>query len=334
MSTTVAITSIMGLFGLMGVLVGGAIYFLQQYLSPKPSFLQERLSVIKTTKKSLLNTLISGAQDAADPLLKMTENRNSPFRKFLDSFTLTQHLKKLFKLADIKMTPERFLVQFALSPFAAAFFIAAFIGKIILCLSGFVVTALAYTFVNLKKGKRMERITRQLPDALNLLTSSLRAGHSFNAALGIVVAELPNPLAGEFSVVVNDINLGISLKESLGKLVNNLDELEDIRMFATAVSIQRESGGNLAEVLEKLGYTIRERFKLKGQIKALTGQSRLTGYVLGCAPAVLLVGLSMFFYDYVSPLYETTLGQQILLVALFLQILGFFVMKKIIDIRV
>lgn len=134
--------------------------------------------------------------------------------------------------------------------------------------------------------------------------------------------------------MVKDINLGIPVRESLARMVSKLDTLPDVRMFATAVAIQREAGGNLAEVLENLGYTIRERFKLKGQIAALTGQSRLTGYVLGCAPVVLLAGLSVFFYDYVAPLYETEFGHYALIAAFILQVIGFFVMKKIIDIRV
>jgi tight adherence protein B len=133
---------------------------------------------------------------------------------------------------------------------------------------------------------------------------------------------------------VRDINLGIPVREALSRLVAKLDTLPDVRMFATAVTIQREAGGNLAEVLENLGYTIRERFKLKGQIAALTGQSRLTGYVLGCAPAGILILLSIFMFDYVSPLYNTAMGHIALVVVVILQSIGFFVMKKIIDIRV
>ena len=117
-------------------------------------------------------------------------------------------------------------------------------------------------------------------------------------------------------------------------MVAKLDTLPDVRMFSTAVVIQREAGGNLAEVLEKLGYTIRERFKLKAQISALTGQSRLTGYVLGGAPALILTFLTVFMYSYVKPLYETDMGHLALGAVVILQCIGFFVMKKIIDIRV
>ena len=134
--------------------------------------------------------------------------------------------------------------------------------------------------------------------------------------------------------MVRDINLGIPVPDALVRLVNKLDALPDICIFATAVTIQREAGGNLAEILESLANTIRERFKLKGQIAALTGQSRLTGYVLGGAPATMLVGLSIFMYSYVKPLYETDMGHLALMVAMGLQIVGFLVMRKIIDIRI
>jgi tight adherence protein B len=130
------------------------------------------------------------------------------------------------------------------------------------------------------------------------------------------------------------MNLGIPVKEAMEKMVGNLDNMPDVKMFCTAVLIQREAGGNLAEILDKLSNTIRERFKLKGQIMALTGQARLTGYVLGCAPLVLLGILSMFFYSYVKPLYETEMGKMLLIVAAVLQVIGFLVMKKIIEIRV
>jgi tight adherence protein B len=105
-------------------------------------------------------------------------------------------------------------------------------------------------------------------------------------------------------------------------------------MFTTAVLIQKESGGNLAEVLDKLSFTIRERFKLKRQISALTGQSRMTGYVLGLAPLFLIIFLSIFMYSYIRPLWETGTGHMLLMIAMMLQIAGFFVMRRIVDIRI
>jgi tight adherence protein B len=207
-------------------------------------------------------------------------------------------------------------------------------GFIIISLVGILVPIGAYSLVLFKRSQRYGKFIAQLPDALSMITSALRAGHSFQSALTVVSSEMPNPIAIEFASMVKDINLGIPVRESLARMVLKLDTLPDVRMFATAVAIQREAGGNLAEVLENLGYTIRERFKLKGQIAALTGQSRLTGYVLGGAPAVLLAGLSLFFYPYVQPLYETDMGHLALLIAFILQMIGFFVMKKIIDIRV
>ena len=197
---------------------------------------------------------------------------------------------------------------------------------------GLLIPLMAYLYVIIKKKKRFNRFTLQLPDALNLMTSSLRAGHAFQSSLKIVSTEMPEPISGEFSDLVRDINLGIPVKESLERLVHKLDTLPDVHMFVTAVLIQREAGGNLAEVLDKLSYTIRERFKLKGQIAALTGQSRLTGYLLGAAPIVLFILLT--FMGYTKPLMEHPLGYLLLGIGGFVMLIGFIIMRKIVDIRV
>jgi tight adherence protein B len=204
----------------------------------------------------------------------------------------------------------------------------------VLVLAGILFPGLAFAFVEVKRRKRLSKFVIQLPDALGMITSALRAGHSFQSAMSVASTELSDPISTEFALVVRDTNLGIPMKEAMGKMVGRLDALPDVRMFVTAVMIQREAGGNLAEILEKLGYTIRERFKLKGQVSALTGQARLTGYVLGAAPAIIFIGLSLFMYSYVQPLWETLLGHIAIGVVIVMQAIGFFVMRKIIEIRV
>lgn len=234
----------------------------------------------------------------------------------------------------MKIPSDRFLIQVIVIPILALLALSVLSGFFSLLLGVPLIIFGTYGYVLFRRTKRYARFIAQMPDALSMITSALRAGHSFQSALTVVSTEMSDPISSEFASVVRDVNLGIPVKEALGRLVAKLDMLPDVRMFATAVMIQREAGGNLAEVLENLGYTIRERFKLKGQISALTGQSRLTGYVLGAAPVLILLFLSIFMYDYVKPLYETSLGHLALFAAIMLQCMGFFIMKRIIDIKV
>lgn len=326
------IVIICALFLLMAVLLGIAFYYLQQYLHPEPSLLQVRLAKIKQQHEHF-----SDAETRFLPfsrLMKDSTYANEKLGLFLERFSLTLHLKKLLQQAGNDMPVDRFMTRFLIFPAGVGLVLFLLLKNPIPLLIGIGIALIAYTGVRVKRSKRLAAFTAQLPDALNLMTSALRAGHSFPTSMVSIVTDLPDPISTEFKKVVNDINLGIPIKEALLKLVSELDSIPDLRMFSTAIIIQREAGGNLAEVLDKLSYTIRERFKLKGQISALTGQSRLTGYVLGCAPCAMLVILTLFFNGYVKPLYSNSLGQVALVVAAIMQIIGFFVMKKIIDIRV
>jgi tight adherence protein B len=243
-------------------------------------------------------------------------------------------LQKALRQAGMKTPVDKFVLTFLFIPLGFGFVLMLLLKNPMMLFLGIAIFVVAVMMVKMRQKKRLNRISTQLPDALNLITSSLRAGHSFQSAMTIVVNELPDPLASEFAQVVSDINWGIPVKDALTKMVNSLDGLVDIRMFVTSLIIQRETGGNLAEILDKLSTTIRERFKLKGQIAALTGQARLTGYILGCAPAGLFLFLSLFMGKYVEPLTTTEIGKVALVVACIMQIIGFFVMKKIIEIRV
>ena len=313
------------------VAIGAALFFLQRYTHPEPSLLQQRLAHLKTRQKQEETSSENEQLQRFSKLYKGSVYSNESLGKFLEQFNLFQHLKLRMHQEGMSH-PDQYILKFMLIP--------SVLGLAIACVFPLAavlpVVAIAGGYGNIiwKRSKRYGKFITQLPDALSMITSALRAGHSFQSAMGIVTTEMGDPIATEFSAVVRDINLGIPVKEALGRMVGRLDTLPDVRMFSTAVIIQREAGGNLAEVLEKLGYTIRERFKLKGQIAALTGQSRMTGYVLGAAPVLLLSFLSLIMYGYVKSLYETDLGHLILLVILVMQAIGFMVMKKIIDIRV
>ncbi|MDX2085587.1 MAG: type II secretion system F family protein [Candidatus Melainabacteria bacterium] len=334
MEQSVLLILVIGMLGLCAAALGTAIYFLQRYNNPDLTNTQQRLVKFRVyAEEEALFGEVAGGRNLAR-LFKDSGYANEVLGRFLERYTFVRNVKTLLRQAGIDMPVDRFVLLGLLTPVVVGILLANVLGIPPLTLAGVGAAVIVYVVVGVKKKRRMDKLVHQLPDALSLMTSSLRAGHSFQAALTIVVSELSDPISTEFSQVVTDINLGIPVKDALKRLVENLQGLVDIQMFSTAVLIQRESGGNLAEVLDKLGYTIRERFKLKRQIMALTGQSRLTGYVLGLAPIILLAGFTLVMYGYVQPLYETGFGNVLLVIALVMQVIGFFVMRKIIDIRV
>lgn len=320
--------------GMSTLAVGAAIFFFQRYNSPEPSIIHQRLIQLKERSKQEAILEETEAAKKMARLYKDGDYNNEQLGKKLEQLNFFKHLKALMQQAGMKTPADKYFITNMMLPMVLLTVLGLATGFFILALLGPGAAALSYYYVIFMRGRRMNKFVNQLPDALSMITSALRAGHSFQSALSVVSTELADPISTEFASMVRDINLGIPVKEALNRMVGKLDTLPDVRMFATAVLIQREAGGNLAEVLEKLGYTIRERFKLKGQIAALTGQSRLTGYVLGGAPAFILTGLSIFMYGYVKPLWETDMGHLALGAVVILQAIGFFIMKKIIDIRV
>jgi len=197
-----------------------------------------------------------------------------------------------------------------------------------------VVTApIPYWYVKFKKGQRMKAFSEEFPDALDLLVSALRAGLSFSAAMQIVAEESPEPVRGEFAVAVEEQSLGLEFRETMMNLTRRVDSL-DLRFFVTAVILQRDTGGNLAEILENTSKLIRDRFRILGDIKTFTAQGRLTGGILLCLP----LGISLFMFvmtpDYFKPMIESETGRIALYFAGFLQVLGSLIIRKIVAIKV
>jgi tight adherence protein B len=316
-----------------GMTVGVVIFFLQRYLSPEPGVIQQRLTNLKNGSKP--KSFESG--DSSKPKQRISRHSNYKYEQlnqYLSKLAFYQTLKLRLQQAELLEPADMVMLKFFFCPVIISVLLLLITGLFPVLLLGGMVPLAYNTYVNSRRNKRFQKFVALLPDTLNMLTSALRAGHSFQSSLSVVASEMPDPISAEFSSVVSDVSLGMPLKESLNRLVYRMDALPDVKMLSTAINIQREAGGNLAEILENLGDTIRERFKLKGQIASLTGQSRLTGYVLGAAPCVLLLFLSIFLFSYVEPLYKTEWGNMALMAALVMQVIGFVIIKKIVDIRV
>jgi tight adherence protein B len=180
---------------------------------------------------------------------------------------------------------------------------------------------------------RLKKFASQLPDALELVARALRAGHSLAAGMHVVAEEMPLPIAVEFGRVYEEQNLGISLEDAMRNMTDRVPNL-DLRFFVTSVAIQRQTGGDLAEILDKIGYVIRERYRILGQVKALTAEGRLSGVVLIALPFVLFLVMLHLKPDYVAVLWTDKQGIKMSVFALFMQLLGAAVIKKIVDIKV
>jgi tight adherence protein B len=184
-----------------------------------------------------------------------------------------------------------------------------------------------------KRRVRLNRFASQLSDALELVARALRAGHSLGAGMHVVAEEMPSPIADEFGRVFEEQNLGIPIEDAMRALCERVPNL-DLRFFVTSVAIQRQTGGDLAEILDKIGYVIRERFRILGQVKALTGEGRLSGVVLIALPFALFGFMLNTKPDYVEVLWTSDLGKKMSIAAIIAQILGAAVIRKIVNIKV
>jgi tight adherence protein B len=179
----------------------------------------------------------------------------------------------------------------------------------------------------------MNKFEEGIPEALELIVSALRVGHSLNAAMGLVSRECPDPVGGEFRATFDEMNYGLELKSALDNLVTRVP-LQDVKIVCTAILIQRESGGNLAEVLEKTSQVIRERFRLKRQVLTHTAQGRLTGWILTLLPVALGFLLYMVNPDLMSMLWKKELGIKLLYAAGAMIVVGGLIIRKIVNMDV
>ena len=200
-------------------------------------------------------------------------------------------------------------------------------------LAGLGASLLPLMWLLFRRKSRFKQFAKQLPDALELIARALRSGHSLASGLHVVVEEMPDPIAMEFGIAYEEQNLNIPLDQALKNMLRRMPNM-DLKFFVTAVAIQRQAGGDMAEILDKIGYIIRERFKIMGQVQALTGEGRISGIVLMALPVALFFAVYHLNPDYVMLLFTEELGRKMIAVAVFLQILGAVSIKKIINIKI
>jgi len=184
-----------------------------------------------------------------------------------------------------------------------------------------------------RRRTRFKKFAKQLPDSLELIGRALRSGHSLASGLHLVVGEMPAPISVEFSLAYEQQNLGVPIESALKSMLRRMPNM-DLKFFVTAVAIQRQAGGDMAEILDKISYIIRERFKILGQVQALTGEGRISGVVLMGLPIALFLAVYHLNPDYVMLLFTEELGRKMIAVAAVLQVLGAITIKKIVNIKI
>jgi tight adherence protein B len=193
--------------------------------------------------------------------------------------------------------------------------------------------ALPFVVLRQKRVMRLRRFEEQFPEALDLIARSLKAGHAFASGLKMVADELDPPVGPEFRTTFDEQNFGLPLKDALNNLCERIPLL-DVRFFATAVMIQRDTGGNLAEILENLAHVVRERFKILRQVRVYTAHGRFTGYVLLGLPVFLAIALAFINPDHMNLLFKERIGQMLLGAACVMQVIGYFWIRQVIKIEV
>ncbi len=298
----------------------------------KDPLLEKRLSNIKNRK--INNGIDPDKKMILDQYMEDTDYKIGTLAKVLDKLDVIKKLKKGLKQADIKTSVDIFIIHALIIMFAVTLVCSFFIGVLFAPIVGLIAGLFMFLQINFKIAKRSKDFTKQFPDCLGLLASSLRAGHSLLSAFQLVSNEMNPPVSQVFKQVYDDISLGKDTKDALENMAQAIPSSQDLRFFVTAVLIQREIGGNLAEILDNLSHTIRERFKLLGLIESQTAQAKLSGIILGLAPAALGGIISVMNPKYMEPLFKTPIGWGALALAATMSALGFFIINKITNIRV
>ncbi len=287
---------------------------------------------------SMLRTVTeNGEEHHVNLLIEDGANRDT-VESLLGSFNITARITKLLGESGLDWTPTRLVASmcagFALGAVASGFIPVSVPPPALRAIGvGLCAGFLPLWYVMKKRGKRIDELEAQLPDALDFLSRSMRAGHAFTISLEMVGEETAEPLGQEFRALFNEQNLGASLERSFASFGRRVP-LPDVRFFSSAVLLQRQTGGNLSEILNRLSHIIRERFKLKGQVKAVSAHGRLTATILTILPIATLGGLILTSPGYLDPMVATSIGRKILIAGVVAQIIGNFFIRKIIKIKV
>jgi len=271
---------------------------------------------------------------ASEPVRRRRRSMAASLDQVLRKGSFGRRLAEDLSKADLQLRVSEFAMLSVLAMVSSVLLGLLLFGTRVLALPiGFVGYFLPRAYVKMKQAQRLKAFDDQLADALRLIVSSLRSGYSMLQSLDVVATELPEPIASEFGWVVREIGIGLSHEEAFNNMLRRI-ESDDLDMVVTAINVQREVGGNLAEVLDIIGETISERVRIKGEIRALTAQQMLSGYLLSALPFIVAMVLFAINRPYMSQLFDDICGLLMLGVAILMIGVGFMLIRKIVRIEV
>jgi tight adherence protein B len=296
------------------------------------------LKFLDARRKKQVSEMLQTA--AGEPVVTITSllkeiepEKPTGFKAVVASLHFTRHAAEVIQQAGLTWTPNRLLTSMGLM-MAPGFLLGVMVaGPTGAVIGAFTFATLPYLFVRRKRTKRLETLEEQFPEALDFLARSMRAGHAFSISLEMIGQELPDPLGQEFRTLFNEQNLGAPLDVALRNFTQRVPLL-DCRFFTSSVLLQKQTGGNLSEILSRLAYVIRERFRLKGQVRAASAHGKLTATILTLLPVGTMLGLLVVAPGYLQGMAEDPDGKKMIAGAIIAQILGNYFIKKIIKIKV
>lgn len=285
-------------------------------------------------KRRLARMAREGAKEIPDDLRSEIIRETPASDRLFARIPMTRDLDRRLDRAGLKMRVSLFVALTVGATLLCALLVALRTGSLLFGLLAASVGPLgARLFLTLKTAQRLDKFTEQFPDALTMIARSLRAGHSFTSAVSLVGQEFPAPLGELFKNAFDQQLLGLRITDALAGMNDRMDSL-DLRFFTTVVSINSETGGNLSEVLEKLSMTIRERLRIRRQVRVFTAQGRMSGYVLGALPIVAYLIFNILDPQYMQALIKDPMGPYILAGAALLQLIGLLVIRSIIRVKI
>lgn len=273
--------------------------------------------------------------EAFYPILRDDKLSGIPaMNRILSKFRFSQSLQRLIDQAGVPMKAGALVLGMLSLGGLIFLLVLSFLDSILLALpAGLAAASLPYVYVRRRRTKRRREFESLLPETIDMIANALKSGFSLESSLSMVSREIPDPVGIEFAIAFEEQNLGVGLTDALSNMEKRV-ECEDLGLFTTALTIQKKTGGNLVEILEKIGGTIRERFQLKRQVRVYTAQGRLSGFVLVLMPIITAVVLLAINPEYLKVLLVERAGNFLLGGAIIMQVLGIWVIRRIVDVRV
>ena len=289
----------------------------------------------KSLQKRIADIEASGDDEALSSLLREKYLRTlSPLERRLELLPAMEALARRIEQSGHKVLAYRMVVLSLFIGIAFTLFSWFYFGTLMAAaITGLVGTYLPYMKINMDRGKRMEQFEEQLPDAIDTMKRALKAGHPLGASIKLVAEELDNPVAEEFERTFNDINYGNDVRRAMLGLLSRIPSVT-VMALVTSILVQKETGGNLAEILEKIAIVIRARFKLQRKVKTYSAEGRMSAWVLAAVPTVLFVTLWFTSPDYLPVLLEDERGKKMITYGFFSGVVGIFWIRKILRIEV